>query len=115
MTDKIYKFYRQWNEAELIDRIRNAGSLSPKEAWEQYVDLWEFCLELSPQPSDLQSKLKFSEWQKYYSRIQRLEEWNIGRLEKCGDTQLPKYSKNDKKLNFNSKSIFLESKRISLL
>ena len=70
-----HKLYQQWNEAELIDRIRNAGSLSPKEGWEQYADLWEFCLELSPQPSYLQSKLKFSEWQKYYSRVQRLEEW----------------------------------------
>ena len=68
-----YKLYQQWNDAELVERIRNAGSLSPGEAWEQYVDLWAFCLELAPQPSDLQLKLKFSEWQKYYSRIQRLE------------------------------------------
>jgi hypothetical protein len=70
-----YENYRQWNEAELVERIRNSGSLSPIKAWEQYVDLWEFCLELSPEPSDLQSKLKFLDWQKYYSRIQRLEEW----------------------------------------
>jgi hypothetical protein len=53
-----YENYRQWNEAELVERIRNFGSLSPIKAWEQYVDLWEFCLELSPEPSDLQLKLK---------------------------------------------------------
>lgn len=70
-----YKLYRQWNKTELVDRIRNVGSLSPREAWEQYVDLWEFCMALSPPQSDLQSKRKVSEWQKYYSRIQRLEEW----------------------------------------
>jgi hypothetical protein len=35
----------------------------------------KFCLELSPQPSDLQSKLKLLDWQKYYSSIQRPEEW----------------------------------------
>jgi hypothetical protein len=27
------------NDAELVERIRNAGSLSPGQAWEQYVDL----------------------------------------------------------------------------
>ena len=77
-----YKLYQQWNDAELAERIRNAGSLSPGKAWEQYVDLWEFCLEIAPQPSALQLKLKFSEWQKYYSRIQRLEEWRHQRGKK---------------------------------
>ena len=72
---KTFKLYRLWNEAELVDRIRNAGSLTPKEAWEQYVDLWELCMKLSPKPSNLQSKLKFSERQKYYSKIKRLEKW----------------------------------------
>jgi hypothetical protein len=72
---KTYQLYRQWNDAELVERIRNAGSLSPRQGWEQYVDLWEFCIELSPQPSTLQSKRKFFEWLKYYSRIQSLEEW----------------------------------------
>ena len=72
---KTFKIYRKWNEAELVDRIRKAEHLSPREAWEQYVDLWEFCMKLSPKPNPLQSKLKFSDWQKYYSRVQKLEEW----------------------------------------
>jgi len=28
-----YKLYKQWNEVEFVERIRNAGSLSPKKAW----------------------------------------------------------------------------------
>ena len=35
--------YRQWNEAELIDRVRNAGKLSPEEAdlAQSIVELWQ--------------------------------------------------------------------------
>lgn len=73
---KTYRLYGQWNDAELVERIRNAGRLSPRQGWEQYVDLWELCIELSPQPSASQLKRKYSEWLIYYSRIQSLEKWN---------------------------------------
>jgi hypothetical protein len=32
---QAYELYRQWNEAELIERARNAGQLSPQKAWQQ--------------------------------------------------------------------------------
>jgi len=72
---KTYQLYQKWNDAELVERIRNSGRLRPHLAWEQYADLWGFCIEMSPQPSALQLKQRFSEWQKYYSRIRMLEEW----------------------------------------
>lgn len=69
------ELYQQWNEAEFVDSVRNAGKLSPQKAWQQYMDLWEFCMRLSPQPSELQSRRRVAEWEHYYAQIQKLEEW----------------------------------------
>jgi len=72
---KAYESLRQWNEAELIDRVRNAGRLTPQEAWRQYVALWEFCMKLSPPLTKLQHKQRLAEWDQYYANIRKLEAW----------------------------------------
>jgi hypothetical protein len=76
---KAYELHRQWNEAELVDDLRNAGKLLPQEAWRQYVDLWEFCMKLSPSPSELQEKQRASELDHYYANIRKFESWRRAR------------------------------------
>ena len=76
---KAYESLRQWNEAELIDRVRNAGELSPAQAWEQYVGLWEFALRHSPPQSELGRKQRLTYWQEYYANIRKLEAWRRAR------------------------------------
>lgn len=79
---QAYEHYRQWNEAELVDRARNAGRLSPQELWQQYVDLWEFCVNLAPEPSLLQQRLRHQELEDYYAKIQKFEAWRRSRAQK---------------------------------
>lgn len=73
---KLYKkalqYYQEWNEAELRDRVRNAGKLSPEEGWRRYVSLWEFCMKLSPVRSDWQHEQKLKNLNDYYAHIQKL-------------------------------------------
>lgn len=82
---EAYEHYRQWNEAELIDRARNAGRFSPQELWQQYVDLWEFCVNLAPEPSALQQRLRHQELEDYYAKIQKFEAWRRSRAQKVED------------------------------
>lgn len=77
--------YREWNEFELVDRARNAGKLSPKAAWQQYVDLWEFAMNTSPRQSALRRKLRLQEWEDYYAKIQKFEVWRRVRAQKAQD------------------------------
>jgi hypothetical protein len=72
---KAYELHRQWNEAEKIERARNAGQLSPEEAWRQYVDLVEFCWRLCPEQSQRQREQKLIHLNRYYDRVQKLEAW----------------------------------------
>ena len=53
-----WAYYRQWNEAELIARIRQGCKLTPKEGWQQYVALTEFLWKSNPQPTRQQQKQK---------------------------------------------------------
>ena len=75
LYQQAYKFYRQWNEAEFVDRIKNAGKLSPAETFQQYVSLVEFCWKLCPQQSESQRKQKLLSIERYYDRIKNFEEW----------------------------------------
>jgi len=80
---QAFEYYRQWNEAELLDRVRDAGKLSPQELWQQYVDLWEFCMNLAPEPTPLQQKLRHQELEDYYAKIQKFEAWRRDRAQKA--------------------------------
>lgn len=79
---QAFEYYRQWNEAERIDRIENSRELSPQELWQQYVSLWEFCLNLAPEPTPLQQKLRHQELEDYYAKIQKFEAWRRDRAQK---------------------------------
>ncbi|MFQ5822641.1 MAG: hypothetical protein ACE5JB_01140 [bacterium] len=72
---KALEFYRQWNETELIERIHNAGKLTPEKGWQRYVALVEFCWQLCPQQSERQRTQKLREIDRYYARVKRLEAW----------------------------------------
>ena len=74
---KTYEQFRQWNEAEFADKVRNAGKVSPDVSWAQYVDLWEFSTSFAPPQSELQQKLRLIDWNKYYDRIRKLEKWRL--------------------------------------
>ena len=69
------EWYRQWNEAERKARWEAAGKISPQEAWEQYVDLWEFGWRFNAQPSQHQIQQKVESLERYYERIVKLEDW----------------------------------------
>jgi hypothetical protein len=36
------EWYRQINDAELTERVRNSGNLSSQENFQIFIDLWEF-------------------------------------------------------------------------
>jgi len=70
---KAYESYRQSNEAELIEHARNAGKHSPEEAWQQFIDLVEFCWKIAPPPSEQQREQKLVGLDRYYERVQKME------------------------------------------
>ncbi len=72
---QAYEQYRQWNEAELAERLRNAGKLTPEQAWRQYVALVEFCWKMCPQQSEWQRKQKLeilTEYQRLLAKVKVL-------------------------------------------
>jgi hypothetical protein len=72
---QAYQQYQRWNEAELVDRARNAGKLTPEAAWRQYLALVEFCWKLCPEPGEWQRKQKLADLERYYANIRKLETW----------------------------------------
>ena len=72
---KAYASLRQWSEAVVIDRARNAGKLSPEEGWRRFVDLVEFCWSIAPPQSDWQRNQKLAGLDRHYERVRRLEAW----------------------------------------
>lgn len=89
MTKLDKELYRQahalhnlWNEAELIDSVRHAEKLSPQKAWRQYVDLWKFCMKLSPAFSELQEKQRARELDQYYANLTKFESMRPARGER---------------------------------
>jgi hypothetical protein len=67
--------YRQWNEAELRDRLHAVNKPSAQEAWRQYVALVEFCWRLAPEQSEWQHAQKQEALLRHYERVQKLEAW----------------------------------------
>jgi hypothetical protein len=67
--------YRQWNEAELRDRLLTAPDRPPDEAWQQFLALWEFAWQSNLKASKTQQRQKAVELERYYERILKLEAW----------------------------------------
>jgi hypothetical protein len=76
------EWYSQWNVAERKARWEEAGMISPQEAWEQYVDLWEFGWRINAQPSQRQMRQKMESLERYYERVAKLEAWRSTRASK---------------------------------
>lgn len=75
---QAYQYYQEWNEAEKAEQL-NTTPLSPAEAWRRYRELVEFCWRLATEPSQQQREQRLADWDVYYARIQRLEEWRRAR------------------------------------
>ncbi len=75
------EYYRQWNEAKLVDKAKYAGELSPHEGWRQYVSLWEFAMRSSEGPGLTAQRLRMEEWAAYYEKIRKFEAWRGERAE----------------------------------
>jgi hypothetical protein len=72
---KAYESYRQWNETESIERIREAGKLTPQQSWNRYVALWELLVKIAPEISEHQHQQRLVELEQYNRNIQKLEDW----------------------------------------
>lgn len=72
---QAYEQYRQWNVAELKDRLYQAGKRPPGEGWQKYRALVEFSWQLCPTQSEWQVREKRNSLDEYYRRVQKLEEW----------------------------------------
>jgi len=72
---QAYQQYQRWNEAELVDRARNAGKLTPQAAWRQYVALVEFCWKLCPQQSEWQREQHLAEFAEVLEKPELLAEY----------------------------------------
>jgi hypothetical protein len=70
-----YKSFREYNEAELRERIRNSDQRPPEQAWRQFVALWEFGRQMKLKQSPKQREQKLAALARYYDRVQKLEAW----------------------------------------
>ncbi len=67
--------YRQWNEAELRDRLLVAPHRPSDEGWRQFIDLWEFAWRLQLQPSEYQQRQKQADLRRQCEQLRKLEAW----------------------------------------
>ena len=67
--------YRQWNEAELIARAREAPDRDAQAGWREFNDLWAFARLVGAKQSLLQRRQKLEAIDLYYERVKMLETW----------------------------------------
>jgi hypothetical protein len=67
--------YRQWNEAELRDRLLTAPRRQPDEAWQQFLALWEFAWQTGLKASENQQRQKAFSLERYYQKLLEFEAW----------------------------------------
>ena len=70
-----FRQYKEWNEAELIEQMHNAGTISPQRKVQQYFELMVFCRKLNPNQSEWQRSEKMASLERYYESVRKLEEW----------------------------------------
>ena len=71
--------YRQWNEAELIARAREAPGRDAQTGWKEFNDLWVFARLTGAKQSLLQRRQKLEAIDLYYERVKKLEAWRQAR------------------------------------
>ena len=67
------KQYKEWNEAELLEQVRNAGNTPPEKKVRQYFELMAFCRLLNPQQSEWQRAEKLAALDRDYEAVIKLE------------------------------------------
>jgi hypothetical protein len=67
--------YRQWNEAELRERLLTAPNRLPDEAWQQFLALWEFAWQTNLKASETQQRQKALDLERYYNGMLKFEAW----------------------------------------
>lgn len=72
---QAYQQYQDMEAHEQRNRRSQQERLSPLKAWQQYVDLVEFCWKLCPSQSKYQRHEKLAALDRYYERVQKLEAW----------------------------------------
>jgi hypothetical protein len=81
LDKELYRYareqYRAWNLAEQRDRYLTAHERTPEKNWQYYQSCWAFALKLSPKASEWQEKQDVADWERYYERLRRFEEWRI--------------------------------------
>ncbi len=76
---KAYELHRQWNIAEVTERIRNPESLTPQDAFQRYASLVELCWKLSRAPSEKRDREKMVDLVHYYETMRKIEAWRLAR------------------------------------
>ena len=71
--------YRQWNEAELITRAREAPHRDAQTGWKEFNHLWAFARLTGVKQSSMQRKQKLEAIDLYYERVKKLEAWRQAR------------------------------------
>ena len=72
---EVLAHYRAWNEDVFRDRVLRAGEQTPAEKWRVYLELMSFGLKIRPTPSVWQQRRTMADWETYYARIKKFEEW----------------------------------------
>ncbi len=72
---QVYESYKEWSEAKLRERVRDAHTMTHAEAWRQYVDLWEFGMNFARPTSKAQQAREMEEWADAYRKLEKLEAW----------------------------------------
>jgi hypothetical protein len=67
--------YRQWNEAELKARAREAMQRAPDAGWREFNAMWSFARLSGVMHSPMQRKQKREALDRYYERLKKLETW----------------------------------------
>ena len=73
------QWYRQWNEEELRQQIKNAGTEPWQKKWGEFMDLWEFGHKLGFHPSRYQREQKLEAMEQYLKRVEQMESWRKNR------------------------------------
>ena len=72
---QAYQHYQDMEAHKQHEHLGQRKRLSPLKAWQQYVDLVEFCWKLCPSSGKHQRQEKLAAINRYYERVQALEAW----------------------------------------
>ncbi len=79
LDKKLYRKYdralREWSTEEFVQRILDARKLTPEQAWNRYIDLWEQLMQFSSGERDAHHLEHLRVLDNYYSIAQKLQEY----------------------------------------